>query len=45
LVVPNLTALAPVKPEPVMTTLWPPAVAPVLGLTAVTDGAAPETLV
>ncbi len=36
LVVPNLTADAAVKPEPVMVTLVPPAVGPALGLTAVT---------
>ena len=38
--VPNLTAVAPVKPVPVMVTVVPPAVGPVVGLTEVTVGAA-----
>ena len=37
-VLPNFTAVAPVKLVPVMTTVVPPAVGPVLGLTAVTVG-------
>jgi hypothetical protein len=37
---PNLTALAPVKPVPVIVTLVPPAVGPLVGDTAVTVGAA-----
>jgi hypothetical protein len=45
LVVPNFTAVAPVKPVPVTVTTWPPAVLPVLGLTALTAGAEPVTLV
>ncbi len=36
---PNMTALAPVKPEPVMVTVAPPAGRPPAGLTAVTTGA------
>ena len=39
-VVPKLTALAPVKPVPVMVTVVPPAGGPATGLTAVTVGAA-----
>ena len=35
---PKVTALAPVKLEPVMVTPVPPAVDPVAGLTAVTVG-------
>ena len=38
---PNLTAVAPVKLVPVMTTLVPPAVGPDAGDTPVTVGAAP----
>jgi hypothetical protein len=38
---PNLTAVAPVKLVPVMTTLVPPAVGPDVGDTPVTVGAAP----
>ena len=37
---PKLTAVAPVKPVPVMVTLVPPAAGPVFGFTPVTDGAA-----
>ena len=37
-VVPNFTAVAPVKLVPVMVTVVPPAVGPELGLTAVTVG-------
>ena len=37
-VLPNITAVAPVKFVPVMTTEVPPATGPVLGLTAVTVG-------
>ena len=37
-VVPNFTAVAPVNPVPVRVTTCPPAVLPVLGLTAVTVG-------
>src|SRR5438477_5741787 len=40
LVLPNLTADAPVNPVPVMTTDVPPAVVPLPGLTPVTVGAA-----
>ena len=39
--VPNFTAVAPVKPEPAIVTLVPPAGAPPFGLTAVTVGAPP----
>jgi hypothetical protein len=39
-VAPKLTALAPVKPVPVMVTLFPPAVDPLLGFTFVTAGTA-----
>ena len=38
--VPNSTAVAPVKLVPVTVTLVPPAVGPLVGLTAVTVGAA-----
>jgi hypothetical protein len=38
--VPNLTAVAPVKPVPVTVTDVPPAAGPELGLIAVTVGAA-----
>jgi hypothetical protein len=38
-VAPNFTAVAPVKLVPVIVTLVPPAVPPMLGLTAVTAGA------
>ena len=34
----NLTAVAPVNPVPVMMTVWPPTVEPVLGETPVTVG-------
>ena len=37
---PNLTAVAPVKPVPVMATVAPPAGRPAAGLTALTVGAA-----
>ena len=37
-VVPNLTAVAPVKPVPVTVTGVPPAVGPLVGLTPVTVG-------
>ena len=37
---PKLTALAPVKPVPVMVTELPPAIEPATGVTAVTVGAA-----
>ena len=37
--VPNLTAVAPVRFVPVMVTLVPPVVGPVVGLTTVTAGA------
>jgi hypothetical protein len=36
--VPNLTAVAPVKPVPVMETVVPPAVGPLVGLILVTVG-------
>jgi hypothetical protein len=36
---PNITALAPVKPEPVRTTVVLPEVGPVFGVMAVTEGA------
>ena len=39
-VAPKLTAVAPVKPVPVMVTEVPPASGPAVGLTAVTVGAA-----
>jgi hypothetical protein len=39
-VVPNCTAVAPVKPVPVTVTLLPPAVGPLVGLMPVTVGAA-----
>ena len=35
---PKSTSVAPVKPEPVMVTLVPPASGPLVGLTAVTAG-------
>ena len=38
-VVPNFTALAPVKPVPVIATEVPPVLGPELGLTPVTVGA------
>ena len=38
---PNVTAVAPVNPEPVMTTLVPPANGPLEGLTPLTARAAP----
>jgi len=38
-VAPNETLVAPVKPEPVMVTLVPPAAGPLAGLTLDTDGA------
>jgi hypothetical protein len=38
-VLPKSTAVAPVKPVPVIVTLVPPAVGPLLGLTLVTVGA------
>ena len=38
-VAPNFTAVAPVKLVPVMVTLVPPAVGPLVGLTPVTVGA------
>ena len=38
-VAPNLTAVAPVKPVPVMTTLVPPVVGPDVGASPVTVGA------
>jgi hypothetical protein len=37
---PNLTAVAPVNPVPVMVTLVPPATGPAFGRTLVTTGAA-----
>ena len=37
---PNLTAVAPVKQVPVITTVVPPAGGPLFGLTPVTVGAA-----
>ena len=37
-VAPNFTAVAPVKPVPVIVTLVPPAADPLVGLTAVTVG-------
>ena len=40
LVLPNFTAVAPVKLVPVIATLVPPAVGPLVGLTPVTVGAA-----
>jgi hypothetical protein len=39
-VVPNCTAVAPVKPVPVTVTLLPPAVGPLVGLMPVTVDAA-----
>lgn len=42
-VLPKLTALAPVKLVPVTTTLVPPAVVPLFGVTAVIVGAAGKT--
>ena len=39
-VVPKSTAVAPVKPVPVIVTLVPPAAGPAVGLTPVTVGAA-----
>jgi hypothetical protein len=39
---PNLTAVAPVKLVPVMVTVPPPVLAPVLGLIDVTAGASDE---
>jgi len=39
LVVPNLTAVAPVKPQPVIVTTVPPDCGPLLGETPVTLGA------
>jgi hypothetical protein len=36
--VPNMTVLAPLRPEPVMLTTVPPIVGPVLGETPVTTG-------
>jgi hypothetical protein len=41
-VLPKFTAVAPVKPVPVIVTLVPPAVGPLLGLTFVTVGAGAE---
>ena len=41
LVLPNLTAVAPVKPAPLITTFWPPAAAPVPGLTPAIVGTGP----
>ena len=38
--VPNLTAVAPVRSVPVMVTLVPPVVGPLVGAMAVTVGAA-----
>ena len=38
LVAPNLTAVAPVNPEPPIPTVVPPAVVPPVGITAVTTG-------
>ena len=38
-VVPNLTAVAPRNPVPVMVTVVPPVAGPLVGLTAVTVGA------
>ena len=38
--VPNFTAMAPVKPLPVMVTVVPPASGPLVGLTLVTIGPA-----
>jgi hypothetical protein len=40
LAVPNVTPVAPVKPEPVTTTVVPPATGPLPGLTELTDGVA-----
>ena len=40
-VAPNFTAVAPVKPEPVMVTVVPPPAGPLVGATRVTAGAAP----
>ena len=37
---PRATLVAPVKLVPVMVTVWPPAVEPVDGLIALTEGAA-----
>ncbi len=39
-VVPNFTAVAPVKPVPVIVTLVPPVAGPLAGLSTVTVGAA-----
>jgi hypothetical protein len=39
-VVPNVTAVAPVKPLPEIVTLAPPALGPAVGLTELTAGAA-----
>src|SRR5665213_2235035 len=39
---PNVTAVAPVKPEPVTVTLVPPAMGPLVGLIAVIVGAATQ---
>jgi hypothetical protein len=41
---PKLTAVAPVKPVPVMVTVSPPSVVPVIGDTAVTTGADETTV-
>ena len=41
-VVPNSTAVAPVKPVPVIVTGVPPAVGPLVGLRPVTAGARPR---
>ena len=43
LVVPKLTAVAPLKPLPTKLTLEPPAVRPLAGLIPVTTGAAGTT--
>ena len=37
-VVPKLTAVAPVKPLPVIVTVWPPAASPLVAVTPVTAG-------
>ena len=42
LVLPNFTAVAPVKLTPLIVTLVPPAVEPLFGETDVTDGAVAE---
>jgi hypothetical protein len=44
-VVPNSTSLAPVKPLPVMVTLAPPTVVPLLGVTPVTAATAAKVSV